>query len=323
VNISSIHTAFYFAPYIQYSIVFILFVLFFMHSPRSLLRKGDVVIYSIMFILCIISYLNGISMEMSTNFKPFIITILLVFLNSRLLPVHLLKYFLFILLAFLAIEYLVAYTQLITTFHSNYVRIFGLIRPVGLFLDLHMTAYTIVFSIFILGYFKLTGFIAIFFGSYQIVIGWFILALSKLNLIYIFTSLLCIVFILYSVDHLTTGENSESMLSVILNISDYEFSYKCLILGCSVNIDSLSLSSGVGNKDSISDFGYFRILYQFGLLWAILLLFSLRRYNKFFIAANIVMCIHYPVTFGILGFTIFIYFLHCLKYKEYIEVNKS
>ena len=78
---------------------------------------------------------------MSVNFKSFILTTLLVFLNSRLLPVKLLKSFLFFVVAFLIIEYAVAYTQVIPTFHIDLSRIFSLIRPIGLFLDFHLTAY--------------------------------------------------------------------------------------------------------------------------------------------------------------------------------------
>ena len=262
-------------------------------------------------------------MGMSVNLKPFVITILLVFLNSRLLPVRLLKTFVFILVAFLIIEYVVAYTQVIPTFHHSYVRIYGLIRPLGLFLDFHLTAYTIVFSLFILGYPKLTGIISIFFGSYQIVLGWFIIALEKINLVNILISFLFILFVLFTVGHFRFGEDSQSMFTVLLNILDYEVHYQCLILGCSVNFDTLNLSSGIGNTDTVNDFGYYRVLYQFGLLWVILLVFSLRKYNKLFIVANIIMCVHYPITLGVLGFIIFIYLLHCMKYKEYIDANKS
>ena len=267
-------------------------------------------------------------MGMSVNLKPFVITILLVFLNSRILPVRLLKTFVFILVAFLIIEYVVAYTQVIPTFHLAYMRIDfdglpGLIRPVGLFLDFHLTSFTIVFSLFILGYPKLAGIISIFFGSFQIVLGWFIIALEKINLVNILISFLIISFALFTVGHFRVGENSQSMTTVLLNILDYEVNYQCLILGCSVNFDTLNLSSGIGNTDTVNDFGYYRVLYQFGLLWVILLLFSLRKYNKWFIAANIIMCIHYPITLGVLGFIIFIYLLHCMKYREYIDANKS
>lgn len=318
-NITSIHTAFYYSPYIQYSIAFILLLLFFMRSPRTVLDLEELVIYSSMFVLCVVSYINGISMGYSVNIKPFVLTILLVFLNSRLLPVQYLKYFLYILVAFLVIEYLIAYSQVIPTFHSNYIRAAGLIRPVGLFLDFHLTSYAIVFSLLVLGYSKSSGLISMFFGSYQIVLGWFVAVLGKIKLIYIVISLFFIVLTLYSVGHFYLGEGSESMLSVLLNILTYDKDYQCFIFGCSTNLDSFTSSEGA----SVSDFGYYRILYQFGFLWIVLLIFSLRKYNKLFILANIAMWVHYPISLGILGFIIFIYFLHCIKYKEYIDDNKK
>ena len=322
-SLSDIHNVFYFAPYVQYIICIFLLLFFFVYSPRTLFTWEDIFIYITMFILCLTSYVYGVSMGLSVNIKPFILTTLLVFLNSRLLPVKLLKSFLFFMVAFLIIEYAVAYTQVIPTFHLGLSRIFSLIRPVGLFLDMHLTAYFVVFSLFALGYLKFSGIISIFLGSYQIVLGWFVVALRKINPIYIFISFLFIVFILYKVGHFTLGKGSESMVAVLLNLSDYEVNYDCLILGCSINIDTLYLANIAGNRDTVGDFGYYRVLYQFGLLWVILLVFSLRRYNKLFILANIVMWLHYPVSLGVLGFIIFIYLLHCMKYKEYIDGNKS
>jgi hypothetical protein len=322
-SLANIHSAFYFAPYAQYSICIFLLLFFFVYSPRTLFTWEDIFIYSTMFILCLTSYLYGMSMGMSVNIKPLVLTTMLAFLNSRLLPVKLLKSFLFFLVAFLIIEYAVAYTQVIPTFHLNYVRIFSLIRPLGLFLDMHLTAYFVVFSLFVLGYLKFSGIISIFFGSFQIVLGWIVLALRKTNPIYIFISSLFVVYMLYKIGHFNLGKSSESMVSVLLNIVNYEINYQCLILGCSVNIDSLNLANIDGNRDTLNDFGYYRVLYQFGLLWVILLVFSLRRYNKLFVLANIVMWVHYPISLGVLGFVLFIYLLHCMKYKEYIDGNKS
>jgi hypothetical protein len=82
------------------------------------------------------------------------------------------------------------------------------------------------------------------------------------------------------------------------------------MLGCSSNIDTTT------TNHRITDIGYFRVLYQYGLLWTVMLVISLRNYNKLFVFANIIMWVHYPFTLGILGFIIFIWMLHLIRYKE-------
>jgi hypothetical protein len=316
----TLQDTFILAPYFQYSIAFAMLLLA-LFSRRRNLNLSDLPIYSAMFVFCTIAALNGVFNGYSINVKQYIITIILLFLNSRVLSVQAVKYLAYLVILSLLIEYIIAYSQFFTTFHFDYVRAFGLIRPVSIFFDMHLTSYFVVFFIFIFGHTYFAGVFSMIFGSFQTVLGWVIVMVKKVNPVMFIVGLILFIYMLFEVGHLKVNPDQRSMLSVLVNFLDYDINYDCLILGCSVNMDT-TIGPGVGPRATASDFGYFRILFQYGLIWLVLLLVSLRKYNKFFIFANVVMWVHYPVTLGILGFILFLYFLQIITSME-IDRNRS
>jgi hypothetical protein len=263
-----------------------------------------------MFILSLVSYINGISQGHIVNVKPLVITLLLVFLTSRRLSVIWYYRLFYFSIGFLVIEYIVVYAEIIPTFQKEYIRIPPLIRPIGPFMDMHLISYFIVFSLFIFNYRKISGLLCLVFGSYLIALGWIVFASKYVDKLFFMISMVALVSILYAVGHLNIDKDAASMLSILLTAFEQPLDYQCLMLGCSSNIDSTTADQ------RITDIGYFRVLYQYGLLWVVMLVISLRKYNKLFVFANIAMWVHYPFTLGILGFIIFIWMLDLIRYKE-------
>jgi hypothetical protein len=309
-SLTNIHTAFDLAPYIHYPLSFMLLLIFFIKSPRTTFRNDDLFIYVVMFILCLVSYINGMSLGHIVNVKPLVITLMLVFLNSRRLPVIWYYRLFYFSIAFLVIEYIVVYAEIIPIFQKEYIRMYPLIRPIGPFMDMHLISYFIVFSVFIFNYRKISGLLSLVFGSYLISLGWIVFASKYVNKLFFMISMVALVSTLYAVGHLNIDKDAMSMLSILLTAFEHSIDYQCLTLGCSSNIDSTTADQ------RITDIGFYRVFYQYGLLWIVLLVISLRNYNKLFVFANIVMWVHYPFTLGILGFIIFIWMLHLIRYKE-------
>lgn len=316
-GLTDIHVVFDAAKYIHYPMVFVLLFMFFIKAPKTRMQYNDFIIYLILFMLCVVSFVNGLSQNLEVNIKPFVITFLLVFLNSRKLSVTLIYKLFYFVFAILLIEYIIVYAEIFPTFHKYYIRAYHLIRPVGPFMDMQLLSYFVVFTIFTFGYTKISGLLSIFFGSYQVVLGWVVLASKKVNKLFYVAIVILLAITLYFVGHLNVPviepdsvKVAPSMLSILLSIYDSRINYQCLFFGCSINIDT------VIDDPSVNDFGFYRVMYQFGLLWLVMLIVSLKRYSKLFILANVVMWVHYPLTLGILGFVIFIWILNIMKYKE-------
>ena len=296
------------AIYPQYILFSFLMVVFIYKSFRTRIRRSDVLPYITMLMFSLVGYINGLSHGYDVNLKPFVLTFLIIFLNSRKLPIKFFKKIIFVITVLLIFEYLVAYTQIIPFEHlmRNY-----LIRPMGmLFLDTHILSYVVVFSYFALGYTKLSGFLAIFFGTFQSALAWLVLAYSKLNKVLFLFAMIVIVTILAFIGHLSLDLH-EGMLSVIIRALSTPVDYDCLAFGCSANFQLILKES-----DEITDFGIYRILYQFGLIWILCFLYILRRYKTSFVLANTMLWLHYPVNLGVLGI---VFFVWILQYIEYIE----
>jgi len=300
----------YYIP--QYSIFFIL-ILIFTLKEKTTIRTENIPLFLLMFGMCAISYINGLEHGFEVNIKPFILTLLLVFLLNRQLSMELLRRLVVVVLFILACEYFIAYTQIIPYI---YLERYGLVRPLGIFFGVHDLSYFLVFSFYAMGYTYASGLAAFGLGSYQTALAWTFLVFKKMNKLVLFIFMLVLVFILSYIGHLNL-EQENSMIFVIMDaLENAPVDYSCLILGCSNNVTNLYDKAGY-----FADFGYLRVLYQFGLIWILLLLYALRSYNKSAILANLVLWIHYPVNLGILGFLFFIWILKYIKQKDFFENN--
>ena len=301
------------AKYPQYTLLFILLGVCFYKSFRTRIYRSDVLPYIVMLIFSLVAYINGLSHGYDVNVKPFVLTFLIIFLNSRKLPIEFFKKIIFVLTVLLIFEYLIAYTQIIPYQHlmrNNPLRI-NLIRPMGLlFFDTHLLSYVIVFSYFAMNYTKLSVFLAVFFGTFQTALAWLALAFVKINKVLFILALVLIVYLLAYVGHLNL-ELHQGMLSVIVRALLTPVDYDCLIFGCSADTTLI-----FKEKAGISDFGIYRVLYQFGLIWILCFLFVLRRYKRSVVFANTLIWLHYPVNLGVVGV---VFFIWILQYIEYIE----
>lgn len=312
------------SKYPQYALFFIFMVLFVKKSPRTRMLSSEVMTYAFMLLLSVMSYMNGLSHGYEVNVKPIVLTLIFIFINSRILPVALFKKLIILLTILLLIEYVIAYTQIVEYIPLR--RVGGLIRPMGIiFLDLHLLSYVLVFGYFVLGYTKLSGAFALVFGSYQTALAWLFLVYKKINKAVLFIFFICLCLVLYSVGHLVPGQTN-SMISVVLGVLDLKLDYGCITWGCSVNVDSISRESisgspeSFGAADRVYDFGYYRLTYQFGAIWLLALIYALRKYSKVIILANIVLAVHYPVNLGILGI---VFFVWILQYAYQLNLNNK
>jgi hypothetical protein len=298
----------YYIP--QYSIFFIL-VLIFTIKEKTTIRIENIPLFLLMFTMCVISYINGIEQGYVVNVKPFVLTLLLVFLLERQLSMSLLRKLVGVVVVILAFEYFIAYTQIIP---YNYLTRSALVRPVGIFFGVHDLSYFLVFSLYAIGYTYISALAAFGLGSYQMALAWVFLVSKKMNKFLILIFIFILIFILSTIGHLNI-EQKNSMIFVIIDaLENAPVDYSCLILGCSNNVSNVFDSASF-----FSDFGFIRVFYQFGLIWILLLLYALRSYSKTAIFANIVLWLHYPVNLGILGFVFFIWILKYMKQKDFFE----
>jgi len=261
-------------------------------------------------IISIIAYINGLShLDYDVNLKPLVLTIVLIFLEGRKLPMLLLKRFIYLITFILFIEYSIAYSQI---YPYIFLDRHGLIRPLGVFFGVHDISYVLVFGYFAIGYTKFSGFLSLLLGSYQTALAWFLLVYKKLNKFIFVVFLISMLFLLISIGHLNF-EQKNSMIYIAINtLLNAPVDYSCLILGCSNNISSLY----AGQLGQFYDFGIYRVLYQFGFIWILLMVYVLRKYDKSVLLANFVLWIHYPVNLGVVGF---LFFIWVLKYIEYTK----
>ena len=300
-----------FAKIPQYTLFSILMALFVIERFRTRIQKENLLPYCMLFMFSFIAYANGVKYGYGVNVKPFVLTCLCVFLTSRRLPVRLFEKLVVVVTVLLLVEYVMAYTHILPFDHLSR---HGLIRPIGfLFFGLHDISYFMAFSYFAMGYTKLSGVFALVLGSYQTALAWVFMVYSKLNKFILVVFVIALVTMLSAVGHLSF-ELGNSMVSVILlTLEEAPIVYDCLVFGCSVNVNDDDI---FGSFVQYSDVGYFRVLYQFGILWILCLFYILRKYNKPLLFANVVLWLHYPVNLGILGFVFFIWILQYVKYKE-------
>jgi len=305
--------------YIPQYVIFFFFIIVFSLKSNTVFRQKNIVPYIILFILCVVSYLNGFFNGYEANLKPFVITLIFIFMNDRKLPMMLLERFIVIATIFLVLEYFIAYSQIITYSHLSRN---GLIRPMGIFFGVHDISYVLVFGYFAMGFTKFSGILSIFMGSYQTALAWFFLVWKKLNIVVLLFFLVGFIFAAISIGHTNIDQRNSMVYVAIDAIQNAPVDYSCMLLGCSNDISNVFDTAGY-----FADFGYIRVLYQFGLIWLLVMFFLLRKYNKSAVFANIVLMVHYPVNLGVVGFMFCIWILKYIEQKDIhrkkIEIPKK
>jgi hypothetical protein len=87
----------------------------------------------------------------------------------------------------------------------------------------------------------------------------------------------------------------------------------CIFFGCSYNINTdISINDVlVSNQNILTDVGFLRLLYQFGLPWLVIVFILLWRQSRLGALAIFISTWHYPVAFGFVGFPLFV---HIVKF---------
>jgi len=290
-------------------------------SARFLMKPANFLPYLLLVVASFISLFNGRLEGLETNLKPLGVVLLILIIDSDRLDPKIYTSLIKIAMVFLILEYLLYYSGAFGE-KSHLTRNFGLIRPHGLFLDVQLSSFFICVGLFALGHRVLAGFLSIVMGSLTTtLVIVFLYATSRFNFrfLLIFLPFLLAAYITADLaGTLSADATSKSITYVYLELltSDYLdlANSSCYVFGCSSNVNT-SVEDYI-----IADVGFFRVAYQYGLIWMVLFLYIVRRYNKRYLIAHLIPLLHYAVTFGALGIVLF---LMSLKYVESLEARSG
>ena len=293
---------------VQYSLTIIiaLYALLNVRMPN----KKDFTLCVILIILGIISYTFGYLNDYDTNMRAIIVPpLFLLIINSKserlLKPVFVLSLIVYIL------EIILFYTKL--NFWIPLTR-FDLIRPNGLFLDIHLSGLFLASSLFLFGHKYLGGLISILSLSLQTPLAYSVVFFKKKNILVLMLFLTMTIILLNKVGHFEVdyasfsptekvdlkGKDTSSMANVYLSFLKSTFD-KCYFIGCSSNNVEVEMIEG-GYIGLFEDIGLMRVLYFFGFPWLLFytwLVFRISR-SKVLPAMYFMTLMHYPLVFGII-----------------------
>ena len=282
-----------YTPIPQYILSFIiLFYVLIKSKQRPGIGYDRIVLYLTIYFFAFVSILFGLANNYEVNIKPIVISTILIFFDTREFKPTCYKFFLKAAIILIIPEYLLAYSGL----YDGHITRFGLIRPFGVILDMHLLSGFITIGLFSLGYKKLSPLLAVFFACFQSVASVFVLLVRWAGKVFLILILVASGYILWSVGHLSIDEGSVGLVKVFLKTLEANIDLRCMFLGCAVNITNLE-----GTFGQVIDNGLFRVGYQFGFIWLLFVILMLRRYNFFFLTAHLASILHYPVFLGILG----------------------
>jgi hypothetical protein len=208
------------------------------------------------------------------------------------------------------------------------------IRPLGPVLDLHLTSLLLVifaFSCYKNKYFTIiSGLITMNIQAISVV---FFLVLSGVNFRYrfdnfksnvnlqrrrlsAFFAIISVAVLFYFVIHSVGYFDAEATYSLPAILADmWGLNWLsiidpfCLFFGCSYNINTdININDAlISNQKIMTDIGFLRLLYQFGLPWLIIVFIILRRQSRLGALVIFISTWHYPVAFGVLGFPILVH----------------
>ena len=280
--------------YVQYPIAILIFITAFRLSIK--IHKSQFLLLLFMVILTCGSLINGLTKGLVINPRGLIIPIIFIVIAKS----NLYKYFkhiVYIVVFFTLLEYVLYYSGY-PFWHS--LSRFGLLRPVGIILDLSLNSLFITTSLYLLGHPFFGGVLAITFMSLQSAICYSVLLIKKNNYLYFTIISIIILIVIIQLGHLKLeGLGSESSMINAYKSILYATYDSCVLIGCSSNnITIITTAPGI-----IEDVGLIRASFFFGPLWIIcfLILVLNESKSKLLPISYFITIVHYPVVFGILG----------------------
>jgi len=318
------------AAVLQYPLtVAILFVIFALrrfaisNSVAYAIKPGNFIALAILFATSIAGFLFGSSIGLDVNFKTIFSVAILWFILADKVDPEIYRLLFGLVLALLMLEYLLSYSGLIDLHIERHFAI----RPFGLFLDPHLSSLFICLALFAFGHKFVAVALSLVMGSYQTTLAiLFLFVVSKITIRSIpilLVVMLLTYFALERIGHLSTNPDSISIVNVYLqSFTSYAFEgfdLRCFAIGCSSNISNSPM-----NYSLLADIGFVRVAYQYGLVWVIVLMYLLRRFDIRYVLAHLVASLaHYPVSFGVLGLVLMLLNLKYLESKQSVENSTS
>lgn len=299
-----------FAPYPQYVIAFTILIVIACSPGRPREFSWSRVLgWTFVMWLAVLSNLNGLVQGLSPNWKAIIITSILAWLDFARPNRTVLQHLFWFVLSLLVLEYILAYSGV----YLGHLWRFSRIRPFGIFLDLHVLSFFVVFAL--LGFGRkylavLSGFIM---GTTQSVLQLIVAMVRRVKPWMVIVLAAVLLGHLGSIGHLSVsrnlGKGSDSMLNVLWHGFRFDGQRECFAFGCGIDVTQREEQYGLS-----IDIGIVRIIYQFGIIWTVAVLTLLyRKYDFLLVSALFVVpLLHYPITFGILGSILAMLFLKSL-----------
>jgi len=264
----------------------------------------DITLISILILLGYIALLVSILNNGNPGAKMIILPLIFyIVVNSN--SDRLLRPLFIVSLFFILLEIILFYTELRSylPFHIPTLSRFNLVRPHGLFFEVHVTSLFIASTLYLFGRKYMGGMSSLLFMSLQTALAYLVVFFKKR---YIFSLVLFLVILLYIVSissaHLDIN-SKHSMVSVYYSLIDIQYN-ACFIYGCASNIADLTdLDSGyILYRGYMEEIGFLRILYYYGVLWLLVYFWLIMRLSSSVVlpVMYFMVMVHYPVVFGLL-----------------------
>lgn len=287
------------------------------------IKPGNFIALGILLSTSVAGFMFGSSIGLEVNFKTIFSVAILWFILADKVDSTIYRWLYGLVLVLLVLEYLLAYSGLFDIHIERHLAI----RPFGLFLDPHLSSLFICLALFTFGHKFAAAAVSLVMGSYQTTLAILFLFVASRITVRMVPILLVVVLVTYfaleRIGHLSTNPDSISIVNVYLqSFTPYAFEgfdLRCFAIGCSSNISNSPM-----NYSLLADIGFVRVAYQYGLVWVIVLIYLLRRFDIRYVLAHLVASLaHYPVSFGVLGMVLMLLNLKYLEGKQSAEVSTS
>jgi hypothetical protein len=311
--------------YFQYTLLCI-YLIWEFKNKKLTIRKENLILFLMLFYTSVIPILTGYVRGYDLNVKPIILSIILMVAVSSRLVLPTKKLFQFLII-FILLEYLLSFTILPEFHRQRSIGFVTLIRPIGPVVDMHLTSLLLAFLGF--NYFKNRYYSTVITAmtmNIQGLIVSLLLSLSGINYKRVGLSAIFIIIFIVSLFYFTIdavgyldADSPYALSGILYDLIGTDWltiiDPFCLFFGCSFNVnDNFSITQAViSNANIMTDVGYLRILYQFGLPWLIVVFIILWRLSRLGALAIFLSAFHYPVAFGLLGLPIFVHILKSWK----------
>ena len=301
-------SGFEYSKELQYTLTILIAIYALRHFKKPKIKDFNLCV--ILTVLGIISYTFGTHNGYDTNMRAIIVPpLFLLIINSK--SERLLKPLFVFALIVVILETILFYTELNFWLH---ITRFGLIRPYGAFLDIHLSGLFLATSFFLFGHKYIGGFISILSLSLQTPIAYSLVFLNKKNILIFMLFITLTIILLYRVGHLEVddasfssteivdlkGSDTSSMANVYLSFLKSTVD-KCYFIGCSSNNVEVEMIEG-GYIGLFMDIGLMRALYFFGFPWLLFYTWFVFRISRSKVVPGIyfMTLLHYPLVFGII-----------------------